>query len=73
MRKGDSPSDGSALGEQSAREITDALVTFFISAAIPFEKVESLEFKEFLESIRPAYAAVVPSLAELQSSYGAGN
>lgn len=61
------------LTEQSAREITDSLVTFFISASIPFGTVESNEFKEFLEAIRPAYAAIVPSLADLERSYSGSN
>jgi hypothetical protein len=61
------------LTEQSAREITDALVTFFISASIPFGTVESNEFREFLEAIRPQYAAIVPSQADLERSYSGSN
>lgn len=61
------------LTEQHAREITDALVTFFISASIPFGTVESNEFKEFLEAIKPAYATIVPSLADLERSYSGSN
>jgi hypothetical protein len=68
---GPMPTD--TLTEQTAREITDALVTFFISASIPFGTVESTEFKEFLEVIKPSYAAVVPTLADLEKSYSGSN
>jgi hypothetical protein len=67
------PTLGDATSEpistQYTSEITDALVTFLISAHLPFSVVENHEFKEFLQAIRPAYAAVAPSQEFLESTY----
>jgi hypothetical protein len=57
------------ISTQYTSEITDALVTFLISAHLPFSVVENHEFKEFLQAIRPAYAAVAPNQEFLESTY----
>mmetsp|Transcript_19497 Transcript_19497/g.32582 ORF Transcript_19497/g.32582 Transcript_19497/m.32582 type:complete len:280 (+) Transcript_19497:85-924(+) len=68
-RKGGSDGGPEALSEQSSHEITESLVAFFIAANIPFATVENKEFKEFLETIRPSYAAAGLTPADMENVF----
>lgn len=56
------------LSKDEVLKIDDALARFIFGCNLPFRIVESKLFKEFIQTIRPSYANMIPSRTKLSST-----